>query len=86
MSVYLSAKDLPDSHKLYFRSRLLKQTSKHTKTFNLSWYHSVIQPYWDWCAQYATGKFDMTLPDDEGQIVLLFEKEQDVTAFLLRWK
>lgn len=83
---YLSEASLPASHKLYFRSLFLKQTSKNMKTFNLGWYQLIIQPYWDWCTQFATGKFDITLPDDDGQMVLLFEKEQDVTAFLLRWK
>jgi hypothetical protein len=78
--------DLPQSHKLYFRSRFLKQSSKNVRTFNLGWYQTIIQPYMDWCSQFATGKYDMTLPDDDGQMILMFENEQDVTAFLLVWK
>ena len=85
MMGYLSEKDLPASHKLYFRSRLLKQTSKYSRTFNFAWYMDIIRPYSEWCSQYATGKFDFTLPDDDGLIVLMFENEEDVTAFMLRW-
>ena len=83
---YLSEKDLPASHKLYFRPRLLRPTRRNIRIFDFGWYQTIIHPYYEWCSQFATGKFDFTLPDDEGQIVLLFEKEQDVTAFLLRWQ
>ena len=39
-----------------------------------------------WAEQHCAGAVDVTFPDYEGKIEWLFEKESDVTMFMLRWR
>ena len=39
-----------------------------------------------WAEQHCAGKVDVTFPDHDGKIEWLFERESDVTMFVLRWR
>lgn len=43
------------------------------------------QAKWEWCQQNCQGKFDLTVPDLNGVMHWLFEKDTDAMAFVLKW-
>lgn len=79
----LDPKTLPDENKvsMWFRTPRFR----NRKSIVDLW-PPELRPYWDWCSKNITGKFDCTVMDDDGKVTWLFEKSEDLTFFLLRWK